>query len=250
MPDLEPFENAPIREAVIDIRLGGENAPTIEELSRFVEAVKSTYPSAKKIGEISTQFQSDFGDIDNPKISHSTSAQPLGYQCISADKKQIVQPRINGFTFSRLRPYESWSVFKAEAHRLFEMYLDIFGDHTIQRVAIRTINRLEIPETQVDLKDWIRTGPEISPVLPQGLMGFFMQLQQPYDDIKSVCVINEALESPTEADTLAVILDIDLYRTVDIPQESNQFWELLDSMRLKKNEIFLGCITQKMLETF
>lgn len=250
MPDLEPFQNAPIREALIDIRLGGENAPSVEDLSRFVDAIKSIYPAAKKIGEIRAEFRSDFGDIDNPKISHSSSSQPLGYQCISIDQKQIVQPRINGFTFSRLRPYESWSTFKSEARRLFEMYCSFFGQRIIQRVAIRTINRLDIPNSDVDLKDWLRTGPEISPALPQGLMGFFMQIQQPYEDIKSICVINEALESPSATDSLAVILDIDLYRTIEIPQNPDLFWDLLDAMRIKKNEIFLGCITNKMRETF
>jgi uncharacterized protein (TIGR04255 family) len=250
MPELEPFPNAPISEAVLDIRLKAEAAPTFGDLDRFVQQVKRDYPQVKTIGEVLAEVRADLGAAEAPQITHTASAAPVGYQCISADQKQIVQPKVNGFVYSRLRPYERWSTFKSEARRLFEVYSSEFGKRTVQRVALRTINRLDIPGQQVDFKDWIRTGPEISPVLPQGLAGFFMQIQQPYDDVKAHCLINETLATPEVPDTVAVILDIDLFRDVDVPQDPEELWSLFDELRTKKNEIFLGCITDRMRETF
>jgi uncharacterized protein (TIGR04255 family) len=250
MVDLEPFPNAPISEALLDIRLDGERAPTFADLSRFVEAVKGEYPNSKKMGEIRAELRADLVAAEVPQFSHTSSAEPIGYQCFSEDRKQVAQPLVNGFVFSRLRPYDRWETFKTEARRLFDVYTAEFGKRDIRRVAVRTINRLDIPGSQVDFKEWVRTGPEVSPVLPQGLVGFFMQLQQPYDDVKAHCIINETLAQPEVPGTVAVILDIDLFRVDEIPQGPDEFWALLDQMREKKDEIFLGCITEKMRETF
>jgi uncharacterized protein (TIGR04255 family) len=232
--ELEPFSNAPISEAVIDIRFTSNAAPTFEELSKFVSAIKDDYPIADQVGEIRAELRSDSEFDDKPRFSHTTSTTPLGYRCVSANKKLIAQVSSRGFVFSQLRPYDRWSTFKEEAKRLFDTYLNQLGNREIKRVAIRTINRLDIPNTIVDFKDWIRTGPEISPDLPQGLTAFFLQIQQPYEDVKSYCIINETMVPPEVPDTVAVILDIDLFRIQDIPQETGAFWRLLDEMRSKK----------------
>jgi uncharacterized protein (TIGR04255 family) len=250
MLELEPFPNAPISETLLDIRLDAARAPAFAELDRFVQAVRADYPHAKKVGEIRAELRADVGGAEMPQFTQTASAEPFGYQCVSEDRKQIVQPRVSGFVFSRLRPYDRWATFRAEARRLFQMYTAEFGVRTVQRVAVRTINRLDIPGPPVDFKEWIRTGPEVSPALPQGLANFFMQLHQPYEDVKAHCIINETLVPPEVADTVAVVLDIDLFRADEIPQEPDQLWALLDELRNKKNEIFLGCITDKMRGKF
>jgi len=250
MGEYEPFLNAPISEAVLDIRVSRTNAPAFHDLSRFVERVKDGYPHSKTLGVIQAEIRADAGSAEALQLTHSTSSAPIGYQCISEDRKQIAQPRVNGFVFSKLRPYDRWLTFKTESRRLFDLYCEEFGSRTIERIAIRTINRLDIPGAQIDFKDWIRTFPEISPALPQGLSGFFMQVYQPYNDVKALCIINETLVPPEVPGTIAVILDIDLSRVDEIPQEPDAFWSLLDEMRQKKNEIFLGCITDRMKETF
>jgi uncharacterized protein (TIGR04255 family) len=77
-----------------------------------------------------------------------------------------------------------------------------------------------------------------------------MQVRQPYDDVKAQCIINETLVPPEVPNTVAVVLDIDLFREVDIPQEPEGLWSLFDELRHKKDEIFLGCITDRMREAF
>jgi hypothetical protein len=41
-----------------------------------------------------------------------------------------------------------------------------------------------------------------------------------------------------------------LFRDVEIPQAPEELWSLFDDLRNKKNEIFLGCITDRMKEVF
>jgi uncharacterized protein (TIGR04255 family) len=64
----------------------------------------------------------------------------------------------------------------------------------INRLALRYVNRLDLPLPVGDLKYYLRTVPEVSPDLPQGLSGYFMQLQIPQEDISAILILNQALQ--------------------------------------------------------
>jgi uncharacterized protein (TIGR04255 family) len=77
-----------------------------------------------------------------------------------------------------------------------------------------------------------------------------MQLHQPHDDIKAMCIINQALVPPEMPETVGVILDVDLYRTSDLPQDEDGIWSMFDLLRDRKDDVFEGCITEKTRELF
>src|SRR5207253_4384748 len=101
----------------------------------------------------------------------------IGYTFTSSDGLQAFQSRLDGFTFSRLAPYNGWESFCSEARRLWNIYREVTQPQAVTRAAVRYINRLDLPLPIRDLKDYLRTVPEVSPDLPQGLSGYFMQLQ-------------------------------------------------------------------------
>ena len=79
------------------------------------------------------------------------------------------------------------------------------------RLALRYINRIEIPLPMRDFKDYILTVPEIAPGVPQGLERFFMRLIIPSDEAQAVAVVTESMEPVTDNKTVPVIFDIDVY---------------------------------------
>ena len=96
--------NAPIREALIDfrVRLPSDSSP--ENLSTLAEEMRAQYP---KVGPIH-QFQGEIQLGGEGPVSVRKGPQLLGYRLDSADGLNVAQVRIDGFTFSRLTPYESW----------------------------------------------------------------------------------------------------------------------------------------------
>lgn len=50
--------------------------------------------------------------------------------------------------------------------------------------------------------------------------------------------------------TASFLLDIDIYRCANLPQENEEIWALLDRIRDQKNRIFEDCITDKSRELF
>ena len=246
MSEARHYPNAPITEAIIDLRV--EFAEEIEPaiLRRVGEVVTVEYPHIEEIFEAIGEF------AIKPGVGSSASAhqQLLGFKASSADQKQILQSRRNGFSFSRLAPYDRWEPFRDEAKRLWTIYRETTGPAEISRLAVRYINRIDIPAQNVDLKHYFRTSPEVAPELPQELAGFFMQLQLPCPGMGAYALLNQTSVPPAREGVVSIVLDVDLFRTSNTPQDEDAVWEYFETLHDGKNEIFEACITRSTRELF
>lgn len=75
-----------------------------------------------------------------------------------------------------------------------------------------------------------------------------MQLQIPQEDLEGMLLLNEAIIPPPGDNIVSVLLDIDLFCTVNFPGNENTHWNLLEKLRIRKNEVFEACITDKTRE--
>ncbi len=235
------FDRSPLTEAVIEIRVQMPSGVSLENLAALQAGQENDYPTRRDRLFVEGQFSTD------PQVPPAVGNRlHVGYDFVSADERQIVQVRLDAFAFSRLWPYENWTTFRDEARRWWDIYQKITKPTAITRIAVRYINRIDLPELRVDLKEYLRTGPEISPTLPQGLSAYFMQLQIPLANLNALLSLNQALVMPEMANGLSasIILDIDLSRQGNVPQSDEEVWEYLEQLRNQKNEVFLGCITE------
>ena len=242
------YEKAPITEALIDIQFKGPET-TPAQLLELQSGEGGSYPEKKPLYFASILL--DGTQPGEPPGFSSSGSTQRGWAFVAADKLQIWHVRTDGFTFSRLVPYQSWEPFRAEARRLWDLTRPFLKPEAVTRVAVRYINRLEFPLPLRDFKDYLLTVPEVSPRLPQGLLTYFMQLQIPQEDIQALLVLNQQL-LPTQPDsqpkTASVILDIDLFRAHELPQDEEGLWDLFEKLHEKKNEVFEGCITDRTRE--
>lgn len=236
------YAQAPITEAVIDIRVAQSPTSSVDNLKDL--QVGDAYPTIEPLHLNVGQFQ--FG----PNPSATTSAQHMGFLYKSADAKQLFQAQTSGFSLSRLTPYQSWDPFSEEAKRLWGIYKSKSNPINVVRMALRYINRIDIPLPIKDFKDYLRTVPEVSPDLPQGLSGYVMQLAIPLESIKGMAIISETIIPPSSADFVSILLDIDVSVESLVPPESPQVWETFNNLRNKKNEVFEACITDNTRELF
>ena len=70
------------------------------------------------------------------------------------------------------------------------------------------------------------------------------------EDINSLCLLNEAIIKPAAPEVVSVVLDIDVFRTTDLPDDEEELWKFLEELRQRKNTIFEACITDKARELF
>lgn len=236
------YSRAPITEAIIDLRVTLPEQFTVEDLADIHFLIKDRFPTKEPIHTGSLTFQT------GPSIKIDASREQHGFLFRSEDGLKIFQAKLSGFTFNRLAPYTTWEDFRSDARRLWEIYKSVCKPSSVVRVAVRFINRLDLPGPVVDFKHYLQTLPEIAPNLPQGLSGFFMQLQIPQEDLNSMLIINEAFTPSTSPEIVSVILDFDLFREQVWQSNDEGIWKFLEELRHRKNLVFEESITDKTRE--
>ena len=150
---------------------------------------------------------------------------------------------MDGFTFSRLRPYESWEELRNEARRLWQLYERIARPDVITRCAVRFINRFDLTPPIEDLCKWFYTYPKIPGSMPPKLDGLFFRLVFPFPQDRVRAILTLAIEQGEDESSLPVILDIDVFRSEEVSCSAADLWERFERLRDIKNQIFFASIT-------
>jgi uncharacterized protein (TIGR04255 family) len=240
------YLKAPITEALIDLKVTLPEEFSTDDLAHIYARVSDRFPTQESIQTGSLVFQA------GPTIRIDTNQQHSGFLFRSKDGVKIVQATLNGFTFNRLAPYDSWEELSSDAKYLWGIYKEICKPTSVTRAAIRFINQINIPAKElVDLEDYLHTVPQVPPDLPQGVLNsFFTQLQIPQDDLNCMLIINEALVPRTSPDFISVILDFDLFRQQIWQVDDEDIWRFLEELRRRKNVVFEASITDKARRLF
>ena len=247
MESFQHLENAPIVEAVIEIRTRVES-PWEESVLREQLKVKLPgYPKIYSQSEYRHEMKMKPGQPPE-QILHDLGWKGLRLQ--SADGRYIAQFNRDGFAFSRLHPYESWDQFKEEAMRLWKMYADLAKSLEVHRLGVRFINRITLPVGEVRLEDYLRVPPQPPKELDLQMVTFFHQDKflvagHPY----SVNIV-KTVQPPqgSGSDGGGLILDIDVFTTKPFEQGANAIDKHLAEMRWLKNKVFYSSLTKGTLE--
>jgi len=244
------FPNPPITEALIDIRTDLPKEVTLDNLILFYDEVKERFPLKEEKVQWKTGFKVSPGL--GPQISEHVGGID-GYLFRSSDKSKIVQSRLDGFTFNKLKPYEDWGTFCNEAKELWIKFLKIAKPKNTTRLALRYINQIDIPLPFKEFNEYILTIPEIAPGLPNALSEFLMKLVISNDEIKSKAIILETMknvETKNGQKILPLIFDIDVFRQISLDPNSEEIWNIMSTLRNFKNDIFFNSLTDKAKELF
>src|SRR2546422_577602 len=168
------LSKAPITEALIDLRVKlpaeTRNVAFIETIH---EQIKNYYPEKKQLLEHRFEFHS------GPPPPEKTATNHVGYRFTSDDGQQVIQAGINGFTFSRLKPYDTWEKLREEAYQVWKVYESALHPEAITRVATRFINQLDLPGPNMDFDDYLTAAPVVPKTLPQAMSSFFTRILVP-----------------------------------------------------------------------
>ena len=236
------YAQSPITEAILDVKVTIASNDVLSKLEEVSLTVKENYPYMGEIRAVEIENQIK----GRESVEANLQQNLLGYNCRSKDQQQTFQIRLNGFSFSRFQPYDSWENYQTEARKLWDIYQSIIQPETIDQIKLRYVNRLNIPLPINDLKEYFLTIPEVSPSLPQELSSYFMQLQIPQTDLEGIVILNQATISSPNPNVISILLDIDLVKEINlIDNQSFQLWDSLDRMHYRIYEIFEACITDK-----
>lgn len=245
------LKNAPITEAIIDIRVKLPKSFEIDKFRSLKTELSDRYPIIDEYRIFSEHHKITSG---KPQIG-TIEEGVLGYFYKSADKKEIVQFRRDGFTVNRLHPYTKWDDLIAKAKNLWPKYRQIAVPEAVTRLAARFINNLKLPLPIKDFSEYLSVAPDIPAGLPQEVTNFLnrITIHDSTQDISAnitQILVKWLQPSKYQNNHIELILDIEVYKQGDFSMADLEIWDHFEKFRKMKNEIFFNYITEKTARLF
>ena len=244
MAEARHLRNAPIMEALIDFRISRATSPITEASLEVLRAsLQNSYPIAER--QSMAQFEIKAGTPQpNPE------ARFRGFMFKSSDQLRIVQFRIDGFTYNRLKPYPTWEEILPEAIRLWRIYVTTTGPEAINRAAVRYINRLQLPLPNTGLSEYLEAPPQVPEGYQALMKGFLTRVTLSAPHGLSAIVTTASQPSLGTSD-VTIILDIDVFSdTAELAPDDARLEPTLERLRTLKNRLFFESLTEVAVRVF
>lgn len=241
------YDHPPITEAVIAINF--KSTIGFDELTSISKKFQKEYPQSQAISNVSFTVDVD-GDGSAVPTPKNTQNQK-GWRLSSGDMTEILVMWPQSFTISQLAPYVGWDKFLERFVRDWKKFKRHAGQKEISRIGVRYINRIDIPVTGdiVEHEKYLNVFPKLPNSLTP-LHAFAVQSALKLQDIGCDLLINSAAVPSPVLDRASFMLDLDIFRAVELPQSDQDIYNLLDEIRKKKNKVFEQCISNRARKLF
>ena len=240
----------PITEALVDLRIITDHTIDADRLRPLRDELKDVFPLADERRGFQANFRVEAGKLVPP------AATDLGFQGIrlkTADGSRIVQFRPDGFTFNNvgLGRYLGGDELLNEALRWWSRYQELTGVAAVVRLALRYLNRLDLPLHHGDqFKKFLVAPPELPPGAPQMVSSFVSRIVA-HDDTGAIAVVTQKLDRPkTQATIVPVIIDVDASFMMEMEPKPEHLRGLLEILRTVKNRCFFSLLTDEAVKLY
>jgi uncharacterized protein (TIGR04255 family) len=238
------YVNDPIAEAVCEFRLLPDSPWDLATPGLLYESLKDRFPHREQEVIPRIEMKATEARIE-PQIQVIEQIR-----FVTEDKKSFVRIAPRVLAVHRLRPYESWEGFRPDVALLLStlrQHVDVSG---FERVGLRYINRIEIPEETVDLDKYFGFRPALDASLPQDIQGFIVGAAFPFEDDLDLCRIQLADAVQEEEKSSAFVLDLDYWVTQPGTVELDGALAWIDRAHLHTESLFEGCISEPLRRVF
>ncbi len=241
MKERTGYSQDPITEALLDIRIDSTIQPSQSGLDEMLVQFDGEYPQTAQMIDVVSQVS--FG----AQVRASAQQVPVGVARRSADNQRMLRAQADGMSFSELAPYSGWESFHAQAQIFWRAYRQYVQPAQIKQLSLRYINRFHLPQN-APLQSYLQIYPCFATeVLSEEgqVSGFFLQTQIARPDYRATVLINEATVPSETPGTGLVLLDINVFRVEDLPNDEVELWEIFGSLKQLKNTVFESLITEQ-----
>jgi uncharacterized protein (TIGR04255 family) len=237
------YKRPPITEAVVEVRF--EAGVPLSSIERLRNRLLEFYPAP-----VQSIYTANVELVE--RGSRVIEQQIDGFRLTAGDGTGIISIGQRFIGTSRLAPYEGWESFNATARRNWELWKRQIGWQRIVRVGIRYINRIDVPMQgpALSIEDYLNFSLRQPPIQLPPLQTYAINTSRPLGKDDCTLILNSGLVPSPLVNTVSLLLDIDVAREVDAPQNDKALWEFVERARQYKNEIFEACITDRTRELF
>lgn len=240
------YSKAPLQEAICEFHFDPNSQWDMAVPGLFYEKVKGEFPVRKPVRSVESS-----GTQDTHEIKHQVNFIDR-LQCWSEDEKAILQVSNHFVAANHLSPYGGWALFQPMILKALSAYLDAAGDSRIQRIVVRYIDRVAIPETEgIKIDEWFAfyaQGPKMS-VTPGDLTAFMVGQQYLCEDRRDLLGIDLATGGIEDGHSIFMLnTQYVLLKLGSLDPDEVAGWLELAHNRLR--DAFEGCLTDRLRAVF
>ena len=237
------YKQPPITEAVIGINFQDQISEA--DLSAIQKKFLLYYPHHQAVESLSFKIELEAGE-NNKKTANTNMAEEIGHRCSTVDMTELIVLLPKSIIVSQLAPYPGWDTFFARFVRDWKMLQRVLGYRQIQRLGVRYINRIDIPtETEiVEHEKYLSIYPNITNKFGP-LTAYAVQTELFMNDLQCKLTINSAAVPSPILNHASFVIDQDIAREVEVPQNNSEILSLIEKIRIRKNEVFEECVTDQ-----
>jgi|SRR5580765_5747250 len=155
MPDEKPrYSKPPIQEAVFEVHYNLAQPLAKEAIESLKPVWTEAYPDQKTVEE--KNFNLQLGPEGIKATEHKLGNKLF---CRSSDGKRLVQLSSSLLAVNQLRPYPGWDEsFRDTIQQRADEVQKQIGPLQFRQMALRYINRIDIPETPLVWEHWFQFG--------------------------------------------------------------------------------------------
>ncbi len=247
MIDVRHLSRAPITEAIVDFRVKANSEFQVATFADLREVLRGEFPEVAEQKLFQATFGVSKGDLLAPR---ETNVGLGGFIFKSSDGLDLVQFRIDGFTYNRLKPYSSWDEIFPRAIELWKLYVEKAKPLFITRLALRYINHIEISGRSFE--KFMTAPPRLTEQIDLDVKGFLTRITVQDRDTEMLAHVTQALQDDITQPKL--ILDIDAFRKTDLEVEEEQtdleIQRTFDALRNFKNKMFFASLKEETIRSF
>lgn len=240
------YKHAPITEAVIAINFA--TSMDSAEFDKVSDKFGSHYPQHQRVENVKVAVQLPVGQKDIPTTEID---REVGHRRSSSDMTELLVLWRSAFVVSQLAPYPGWDEFFQRFVRDWKVWKRAMGFRPIGRLGVRYINRIDIPLSGhiVEHETFLNVYPKLPDILGQ-VGAYAVQAVLPIEDIGCRLTLNSAVVPAPILGHASFVIDQDIAKEVDLPQSDKAIYELLNEIRVRKNNVFEACISDRARELF
>lgn len=238
----EGFPAAPLIEAVMGVSF--EGGLSEEEVRNLADRLAQFYPTSSMLPhrEFKVDLEAETIEFEEPRST---------YRLEGSDETEVALIRPDSLGVSQLAPYRSWELLFERFGRDFDVVWQLLDRRRISRLGVRNINRIDVPIVddiacyEDYLQVYIRMPESVENIGPYSL-----HFELPIPELEALAKVHSGVMSPAVEASASFLLDIDVARTTNLPNDRGELLALLMRFREAKNQLYRQFLTDKALAEF
>ena len=249
------YGKPPIEEALCEFRFKSDQDWDFTIPGRLYSKLENEYPGKprdQKAMEIGLAIQE--GSPPNMRYNEGLAR----VQLLSKNGRRMVGVGPNALTVHILKPYQDpdsgingWEDFKSRISVALKAYWQVAEPEGICRVGIRYINKITIPQGELDVKEYLQMALPGARELPKNLTltRFINQAEYDYQDEVRL-ILSQGYAGISQECNRELLLDLDVIWSPPETVLQERALEMVDDLHAREGVAFEAIITNKTRELF